>query len=70
MSLSINDKKAAYAAVLIGDSFIRGNVQMFALDGEYCVLKMQGPADKCPKMFTKSWGKAIETFEKYLEVAI
>ena len=67
MNLSIADKLTASVAMLHGDSFTLGNATIFPFSrpGEYCVLQMIGPADKCKRIVTKNWNEAIKTFEEY-----
>lgn len=67
MRLSMEEKNAASTAVIIGDTFKRGNVLLFPLfPGEYCVQKMDGPVTDKNRVITRSWAKALSCFEQFL----
>lgn len=67
MKLSMEAKNSASTAVIIGDTFKRGNVLLFPLlPGEYCVQKMDGPVTDKNRVITRSWAEALSSFEQFL----
>jgi hypothetical protein len=66
------EKLEASMAMLMGDSFTKGHVTIFPVDGptRFCVMQMIGPADKCKKFETGYWPAALEKFEEFTEDAI
>lgn len=68
MKLSKEEKIAASTAMVIGDTFKRGNVLLFPLlPGEYCVQKADGPVTDENRVITRSWVKALSSFERFLD---
>ena len=65
-----NDSKLkASIAMLHGDTFRVANAIMFMIDDEYCVLRTVGSADKCPKLYTKSWTEVLHKFEEFANIS-
>ena len=54
--------------MVIGDTFKRSNVLLFPLlPGEYCVQKADGPVTDENRVITRSWVKALSSFERFLD---
>lgn len=67
MKLSKEERIAASTAMVIGDTFKRGDVLLFPLlPGEYCVQKMDGPVTDKNRIITRSWIEALSSFERFL----
>lgn len=68
MALTNDEKLAMSTAILLGDTFKKGDVLLFPLDpGEYCVQKMDGPVTDRNRIITRSWDEALLNFELFLE---
>ena len=68
MKLSKEEKIAASTAMITGDIFKRGSVLLFPLfPGEYSVQKTDGPVTDENQVITRSWTKALSSFERFLE---
>lgn len=65
MKLTENDKLEASIAMRKGDTFIRGDVILFPVDGAYCVQKTVGPVSDKNRVITKSWNTALKSFETF-----
>ena len=72
MKLTNEEKLKASMAMLMGDSFTKGDVTMFPVDGptNFCVMQMIGPADQCKKFETGYWPAALEKFDEFMADAI
>lgn len=68
MLLTNEDKFEASIAMCQGDTFKRGDVILFPLDGEYCVQKTVGPVSDRNRVITRSWAEALNAFEMFMEV--
>ena len=67
MRLTNKDKYEASTAMCRGDTFHRGDVILFPLDGEYCVQRTVGPVSDENRIITKSWDEALNAFEMLSE---
>lgn len=68
MRLTNKDKYEASTAMCRGDTFHRGDVILFPLDGEYCVQRTVGPVSDENRIITKSWDEALNAFEMLSEI--